>query len=352
MIKGGQVTIKDMARILGVAPSTVSRALQGHPDISAETRRLVNELAVRLKYQPNVVAQGLKFRRSNTIGVIIPEIVHYFFSQVISGIEEVAYKAGYTVIFCQSNERYDREVNNVKTLIAHRVDGILVSVSKETRDFQHLADILENQIPLVFFDRAAPGITADMVVTNDREAACMATLHLAGQGKKRIAHFAAPQNLFIGMERKAGYLDGLVLAGLTPDPALCVEADSFEKACHEISRMKASGTFPDAIFGANDLTAIGAMKSLLREGFRIPEEVAVTGFSDSRFAEIAEPSLTSVDQHGFEMGTLATQTLLKRIESADREYPCDTIIVKADLIIRNSSVCSKGVEPGAGHQAC
>ncbi|HNU78827.1 MAG TPA: LacI family DNA-binding transcriptional regulator, partial [Prolixibacteraceae bacterium] len=269
MIKGGQVTIKDMARILGVAPSTVSRALQGHPDISAETRRLVNELAVRLKYQPNVVAQGLKFRRSNTIGVIIPEIVHYFFSQVISGIEEVAYKAGYTVIFCQSNERYDREVNNVKTLIAHRVDGILVSVSKETRDFQHLADILENQIPLVFFDRAAPGITPDMVVTNDREAACMATLHLAGQGKKRIAHFAAPQNLFIGMERKAGYLDGLVLAGLTPDPALCVEADSFEKACHEISRMKASGTFPDAIFGANDLTAIGAMKSLLREGLRI-----------------------------------------------------------------------------------
>ncbi len=260
-MSSGQVTIKDLARILGIAPSTVSRALQDHPDISSQTKRQVSELAARLKYQPNVVAQGLKFRRSNTIGVIIPEIVHYFFSQVISGIEDVAYKAGYTVIFCQSNERYDREVDNVRTLMAHRVEGILVSVSKETRDYQHLADIRDNNIPLVFFDRAAPGIDADKVITNDREAACMATRHLIAQGRKRIAHFAAPQNLLIGKERKAGYLDALAEAALPFDPDLCTEVDTFEKAYSQIARMKADGILPGALFCANDLTAIGAIKS-------------------------------------------------------------------------------------------
>mgnify|MGYP001767328095 CR=1 FL=1 len=334
----GHVTIKDMARILGVAPSTVSRALQGHPDISAETRRVVRELAEKMKYQPNIVAQGLKFRRSNTIGVIIPEIVHYFFSQVISGIEDVAYNAGYTVIFCQSNEKYDREAGNVKALMAHRVEGILVSVSKETSDFQHLRDVRENGIPLVFFDRVAPGIPADQVVTNDREAACMATLHLAGQGRKKIAHFAAPQNLLIGRERRQGYLEALARAGLPFDPTLYTEADSFEKAQREVHRLIAEGHLPDAIFGTNDLTAIGAMKALISAGISVPGQVAVAGFSDSRFAEVTEPTLTSVDQHGFEMGTLATQLLLKRIHAEEKEYPFETRIVKADLVIRNSSM--------------
>jgi len=333
-----QVTIKDIARILGIAPSTVSRALQDHPDISGETKRQVSELAARLKYQPNVVAQGLKFRRSNTIGVIIPEIVHYFFSQVISGIEDVAYKAGYTVIFCQSNERYDREVDNVRTLMAHRVEGVLVSVSKETRDFQHLADIRESKIPLVFFDRAAPGIVADKVITNDREAACMAVRHLTAGSRKRIAHFAAPQNLLIGKERKAGYLDALAETEIPFYPELCIEADTFEKAYREIARMKAAGILPDALFGVNDLTAIGAIKSLLAENIRVPEDVAVSGFSDSRFAEISEPTLTSVDQHGFDMGTLATQLLLKRIRSGEKDFPVETKIVKADLVIRNSTL--------------
>ncbi len=333
----GHVTIKDIARILGVAPSTVSRALQGHPDISEETRRQVRELASQMKYQPNVVAQGLKFRRSNTIGVIIPEIVHYFFSQVISGIEDVAFNAGYTVIFCQSNERFDREVGNVKALMAHRVEGILVSLSKETHDFQHLHDVRENNIPLVFFDRVAPGMEADQVVTNDREAAAMAVLHLARQGRKRIAHFAAPQNLLISRERKQGYLDALAMEGIPFDPSLTVEADTFEKAEREVKWMIATGNIPDALFGANDLTAIGAMKSFQAAGFRVPGDIAVAGFSDSRFAEVAQPTLTSVDQHGFDMGTQATQMLLRRIDAGEEDIPYETRIVKADLIIRNSS---------------
>ena len=323
--------------MLGVAPSTVSRALPGHPDISEETHRQVRELASRLKYQPNVVAQGLKFRRSNTIGVIIPAIVHYFFSQVISGIEDVAYNAGYTVIFCPSNERYDREAGNVRALMAHRVEGILVSVSKETSDFQHLQDARDNNIPLVFFDRVAPGMAADQVVTNDREAAAMVVTHLAAQGKQRIAHFAAPRSLLIGRERHLGYLDALEQRGIPFDPALHMEADTFEKGWREADRLIAAGTLPDAIFCANDLTAIGAMKALQAKGVRVPHDIAVAGFSDSRFAEVSHPPLAPDDQHGSEMGTLATQMLLKRIHAEEKDFPAETIIVRADLVIRNSS---------------
>ena len=162
-------------------------------------------------------------------------------------------------------------------------------------------------------------------------------LHLARQGRKRIAHFAAPQNLLISRERKQGYLDALALEGLPYDPSLYVEADTFEKAEQEVKRMIAAGNIPDALFGANDLTAIGAMKSFQAAGFRVPGDIAVAGFSDSRFAEVAQPTLTSVDQHGFDMGTQATQMLLRRIDTGEEKIPYETRIVKADLIIRNSS---------------
>lgn len=337
-MKTGQVTIKDIARKLGVSPSTVSRALQGHPDISEETRREVHELASRLKYKPNVVALSLRQGHTHTIGVIIPEIVHFFFSQVISGIQDIAYKSGYTVIICQSDEKYDREIDNSRTLIAHQTEGILVSVSKETLDFQHFRDILDHGIPVVFFDRVAPGIEADRVITNDLESAYQATRHLIEQGRKRIAHFAGPQNLDIGRDRKAGYMKALAETSLPFIPEMCTEVDSFEKAFLQVLKMKNEGIMPDAIFASNDLTAIGAMKSLKKIGLRIPEDVAVAGFSYGQFAEISDPPLTSVDQHGYEMGSLATQMLLKRIQSQDQDFPCETKIVKGDLVIRNSSV--------------
>jgi len=336
-MKKGQVTIKDIAALLGVSPSTVSRALQSHPDISEKTRKEVREAADRYRYRPNLVAQGLKQGRSGTIGVIIPELVHFFFSQVISGIEDVAFRAGYTVIICQSNERYDREADNSRTLTAHQVDGVLVSVSKETVDYRHLREICDSGIPLVFFDRAAPGIPADQVLTNDREAARAATRHLIRKGRRRIAHFSGPPHLMICRERITGYVEALQESGLPFDPALCPEADSFEKAIRQVERMVQEGPFPDAVFATNDLTAIGAMKALKNLGFNIPGDVAVVGFSDGRFAEISEPMLTSVDQHGFEMGTLATELLLSRIQQRSPGAPFETRIVPADLVIRSSS---------------
>jgi DNA-binding LacI/PurR family transcriptional regulator len=337
-MKNVQITIKDIARQLSISPSTVSRALKDHPDISSETKKAVNELAGRLKYQPNAVALSLKQNRSYTIGVIIPEIVHYFFSSVISGIEDVAYDAGFTVIICQSNEFFDREFSNTKALLAHRVDGILVSISKETSTYQHFDDIKDRNIPMVFFDRIVPGFLADQVIIDDLEASYRATKHMILGGRKRIAHFAGPQNLLIGQQRKQGYIKALREGGLPIEEGLMQEADTFEKARIYTMSLLESSNPPDGIFAVNDLTAIGAMQTIQKTGIKIPQQIAVVGFSDGRFSGITDPTLTSVDQHGYEMGTIATEMLLKRILSETQDYPFETKVLKADLIIRESSV--------------
>ena len=337
-MRSTQITIKDIARILGISPSTVSRALKDHPDINSDTKKAVNELATKLKYQPNAVALSLKNSRSNTIGVIIPEIVHYFFSSVISGIEDVASKKGFTVIICQSNESYDREVANARTLLSHRVDGILVSISKETHLFDHLTDLQDGGIPLVFFDRITPEINADQVIIDDMEASYNATRHLIEIGRKRIAHFAGPQSLIIGRDRLQGYMNALTEAGLPVDNRLIVEADTFEKARTAVDKMLDAGIVPDGVFAVNDLTAIGAMQTIQKKGYKIPEEIAVVGFSDGRFSGITDPNLSSVDQHGYEMGITAAEMLFQRILSSEDEYVPEVKILKADLIVRGSSV--------------
>ncbi|WP_340112030.1 LacI family DNA-binding transcriptional regulator [Maribellus mangrovi] len=337
-MKSGLVTIKDLARELKISASTVSRALKNHPDISEATKKAVHELAEKLNYQPNAVALSLKQRRSNTIGVIIPEIVHYFFSSVISGIEDVAYDAGYNVIICQSNERYEREVANAKTLLASRVDGILVSISKETEDYSHFFNLQNNNVPMVFYDRIVPGLEADQVIIDDFDAAYRVTRHLIDSGRKHIAHFAGPQKLLIGRQRKDGYIKALKESGLEIDESLIIEADSFEKARLAVMRLLNEKRDFDGIFAVNDLTAIGAMQTVQKKGLKIPEEVAIVGFSDGRFSGITDPTLTSVDQHGYEMGSIATQMLLKRITAEDDSYPAETRILNADLIVRGSSL--------------
>ncbi|NQU86207.1 MAG: LacI family DNA-binding transcriptional regulator [Mariniphaga sp.] len=336
-MKSGQITIKDIARELGISPSTVSRALKNHPDISTDTKKAVNELAKRLNYQPDAIALSLRQNRSNTIGIIIPEIVHYFFSSVISGIEDVAYDSGFTVIICQSNELYDREHSNTKALLSHRVDGVLVSISKQTSDYQHLYDIKDRGIPIVFFDRIVPGFIADQIIIDDLEASYRATKHLITGGRKRIAHFAGPQRLLIGKQRKEGYIKALKEAGLPIEEELMQEADTFEKAHIYVAKLLELENPPDGIFAVNDLTAIGAMQTLQKRGIKIPKEIAIVGFSDGRFSGITDPTLTSVDQHGYEMGTIATEMLLKRILSDNKEYPYETKVLNAELIIRGSS---------------
>ncbi|WP_347839178.1 LacI family DNA-binding transcriptional regulator [uncultured Draconibacterium sp.] len=337
-MKSGLVTIKDLARELNISASTVSRALKNHPDISAETKRAVNELAEKMNYQPNAVALSLKQRRSNTIGVIIPEIVHYFFSSVISGIEDVAYDAGFNVIICQSNERFEREVANAKTLLASRVDGVLVSISKETTSYKHLHNFANNNVPMVFYDRIVPDLIADQVIIDDFDASYRATKHLIDSGRERIVHLGGPMSLLIGKQRKEGYLKALAEAGIAVDEDLILESDSFEKARMAIMKLINQKKKFDGVFATNDLTAIGAMQTIQKKGYKIPDEIAVVGFSDGRFSGITDPTLTSVDQHGYEMGTIATQMLLKRITAEVDDYPFETNVLNANLIVRGSSL--------------
>jgi LacI family transcriptional regulator len=336
-MKNNPITIKDIARELKISASTVSRALKNHPDISTETKKAVNELADKYNYQPNAVALSLKQRRTNTIGVVIPEIVHYFFSSVISGIEDVAYDQGFNVIICQSNEKYDREVVNVRTLLANRVDGILASITKETLNYDHFYKVQENDVPLVFYDRVIPNFQADQVIVDDLEAAYNATKHLIEGGRKKIAHFAGPQKLLIGQLRKEGYLKAMHEAGIEIMDNWIVEADNFEKGRTAIMGLLDEKIAFDGIFAVNDLTALGAMQTLQKSGIKIPDQVAVVGFSDGRLSGITDPALTSVDQHGYEMGTVAAELLLDRIKGKKTESPFEVKVLNTNLIVRGSS---------------
>ena len=230
MMHSGQVTIKDIARELGISPSTVSKALKNHPEISKETRKKVNDLARKLNYKPNAIALSLRSSRTKTIGLVIPEIVHHFFSSVISGIEDVAYDAGYNVMIFQSNESFNREVIATTALLDARVEGILISLSRETRDYLHLQNILGNGVPLVMFDRVCDDIKTDKVTVDDFEGAYNAVSHLIRTVCRRIAHLAGPPGLNITELRKNGYLEALKDHKLEIDRDMLLYCDNFNQA--------------------------------------------------------------------------------------------------------------------------
>lgn len=338
MEKRGQVTIKDIAKELNISPSTVSRALKNHPDISQKTKDAVHELADRYKYKPNAVALSLRSSKTHMIGVLIPNIVHYFFSSVISGIEHVTNDMGYNVMICQSDENSEREITSLQTLANARVDGILLSVSKNTFDFSPYQDLIDNKIPLVFFDRAAKDIMADKVIIDDIKGAYIATEHLINCGCKRILHLAAPQNLMIGQRRKEGYMRALEDNNLPYDESLVIKCDSREEAIEVMEDVYKKGLNPDGVFAVNDLTATGVLRVVKKHGYRIPEDVQVVGFSDGFVANVTDPTLTTIDQHGFEMGKEAAQLLLKRINNEINNYSPVTKVIPTNIIKRESTL--------------
>jgi LacI family transcriptional regulator len=329
------ITIKDIARELGISPSTVSRALKDHPDISKATRDAVNELAERWNYRPNPIALSLKSGSSKTIGVIIPEVVHYFFSTVISGIEDVLYQRDYNMILCQSNEMWEHEVKNIRTLLSSRVDGILASVTKTTVDFSHYRSILDKDIPLVFFDRAAEELKTDSVVIDDETGAYKAVNHLLRTGKKRIVHLSGPMQLAIARARLNGYLKAMKEYRLTPSEQDIVKCDDIQSAETVVPELLMRTPRPDAFFAVNDLTAAQALMIIKRYGLKIPEEIAIVGFTNSQIATLTDPGLTSVDQKGYEMGKVAATLLIDRIENP--RNPVQNRIITSELVIRGSS---------------
>lgn len=332
-----QITIKDIAKKLGVSTSTVSRALQDHPDISVKTREAVKELAKILGYKPNMIALNLKHSRTNTIGVLVPEVEHYFFSTILNGVEEVAYKNNYSVMVFQSNESYMREVLIAQTFLANRVDGVLASFTKNTHDFSHFQQIVDNEIPLVFFDRERDEIHADSVIVDDYSGAYNAVTHLISKGCKNIALFSAPQHLVLGKNRLEGYKAALENHGIPFNSDLVYSCDTYDQA-EKISRsILKKHDRPDAIFAVNDLTAIGAMKVAKQQGLKIPDDIMFVGFENSRSSYICEPELTTVDQFGFELGKKATELLLSRIKLDSFDYKTEKKIVKTHLVKRETT---------------
>lgn len=336
-MKSHQVTIKDIAKTLGISVSTVSRALKNHPDISEETKIQVKSLARKLNYEPNALALSLRKNKSNTIGVIIPEIVHHFFSSVISGMEDVAYEQGYNVMMCQSNELYEREIINSQTLLSNRVDGVLISMSKHTQDYEHFRNFQNQGIPMVFFDRICPDILTDRVIINDEAGGFLATEHLIQIGCRRIAHFSTPQHLLIGQGRLAGYQRALRQYKMEPEPELIVHCDTSESAMALTADFLVKHPDVDAIFAVNDSTAIAAMQVIQRMGKRVPGDISVVGFGDGPNALICSPTLTTVEQKGYEIGMEAVKLLVYKIENETSSDSFQTRVIAPNLIVREST---------------
>ena len=329
-------TIIDIAKILRISPSTVSRALNNHPDIKIKTKEKVRNIAKKLQYSPNTIAQSLKNNRTKTIGVMIPEIKHDFFSSAISGIEEIAYHSGYTIIVCQSNESYEREVLNTIALMRHRVAGVIVSISQNTKSGEHFKDLLRRKIPLVFFDRVCDDIEASKVVIDDYKSAFDAFKFLINKGYKKIAHFAGPQGVGVYEKRLKGYVDAIKENKIPFVNGLLLHAglntsDGYES----MDSLFKSKLIPDAIFTVNDPVALGACKRIKEAGLKIPNDIAAIGFSNNVITSVVDPSLTTVDQFPFEMGRKAAELLIQTIEN--KLMKPKTIIIDTKLIVREST---------------
>ena len=335
MLKG-QVTIKDIARELGISPSTVSKALKGHPDISPVTKKAVKELVEKWHYKPDPIAQSLQSGHSKTIGVIVPEIVHYFFSTVISGIEDLAYDSGYMVMFCQSNESYEREVKAVQTLISSRVDGILVSLCKVTENFDHFRLIMAAGIPLVFFDRVCDELETDRVIVDDEAGAYEGVRHLINTGCRNIVHLSGPPNLLIGRNRKNGYIKALKDHNLPVLEENIIKCDTSGEAAIIIPELLQRSKKIDGIFAVNDLTAAESMKIVKLYGYRVPEDISFVGFTSGMISDLTDPPLTSVEQHGYVVGKEAVRLLIDNLEK--RNYTeVQTKIIKTELVVKGST---------------
>lgn len=329
-------TIKDIAQRLHISTSTVSRALRNQPDVNPETKKAVMTLAEELDYQPNRVALSLLKKHTYTIGVLVPNL-DYFFATAIRGIDEMALEAGYTVMVCQSNESYGREMVNIRRLLESRVDGLIISVSSETKNFDHFRRLQEREVPMVFFDRDIAEIRSPKVVLDNFDGAVQATEHLIRQGRKRIAFLAGPENLSISNKRKEGYLATLKKHRVKADRELIIHCDFNQAyaqvATEELLHLKKK---TDAILAVSDRIAIGASLAIKERGLRMPQDIALVGFNNEPITKLLSPSISSVDQPAFEMGKTAARLFIELMH-ADSETPAPTVTLKPELIVRESS---------------
>lgn len=332
-------TIKDIASHLNISPSTVSRALRNHPDISQRTKDLVRSVAEELDYQPNTIAQNLKNRQSNVIGVIVPQVKHYFFASIMAGITDVAYDAGYTVMICQSNDDYEREVINTQLFISQHVAGLLISVSQSTNEYDHFKALKRRNIPVVFFDRIIDDIDSSAVCIDDYQSAVMATEHLIEKGYKKIAHLGGPQYLTICRQRFNGFMDTIKKHGLPiQDDWIVFEGMNEEHGSLALNRLfEQMHEMPDALFCVTDPVAIGAYMELKKRNIKIPDQIALVGFSDNPTSSLIDPPLTTIHQPAYDIGKTATELLIEEINHSSEQTTPVRKVLETQLIIRQST---------------
>lgn len=334
-----QATIKDIAKKLQISTSTVSRALRNAGDVNIETKKAVLHLSEELKYQPNKLALSLQQNQTHTIGVIVPNL-DYVLATMVKGIDEVALEAGYTVMVCQSNESFGREIVNTRRLMNSLVDGFIISVSSETKVFDHFQKIQDKNMPMIVFDRVSPDLLAPRVKLNNKEGGLLATEHLIAQGYKRIAILAGPKNLTISNHRLDGYLEALKKHKIKPDPELIVHCDFNQdfayRATLDLLGMKKR---PDAIFTISDRMAIGAMLAIKETGLVMPKDIGLVGFNNEPVTGLVTPAISSVEQPAFELGKTAAKLFIERMHHDDDMKDVE-IILKPRLIVRESSVRS------------
>ncbi|MGB5238072.1 MAG: LacI family DNA-binding transcriptional regulator [Flavobacteriaceae bacterium] len=335
-----KITLKHIAKELDVSISTVSKALKNSEEIGRDTKEKIQAIAKLYNYRPNNIAISLKNKRTKNIGVIIPDIVHHFFTTVFRGIEKYANEKGYNVIVCVSDESFDKEVINMEMLANGSIDGFIMALSAETQmknDFNHLKEVTEQGIPLVLFDRITDDVICDKVIINDEEAAYNAVKKLIESGKKRIALFTTENYLGVSSKRADGYFRALKDHKLETDENLVLELPfQFEK------EDKSEAFFErysfDAVLCVNEIFAIRAMRTAQRMGIKIPQELAIIGFTDGILSKLSSPSLTAVAQHGNRMGEIAAQMLIEKVESDQERESFRTEIIEATIIERESTI--------------
>lgn len=331
------ITIKDIAKALNLSTSTVSRALRGSYEINPETKKLVLDYAEKVNYHPNPIALSLKENKSRAIGVIVPEIANHFFSQAINGIEAEAYERGYHVVIFQSHESYERERSNIQHLLGRKVDGVLLSLSGQTTDTQHLQVIQRRGVPLVVFDRITNDIETNKVIADNFKGAFEATEHLILNGRKRIAHITSPSLLYTTYERLEGYKAALEKHAIQFDDKLVKYCGFAPEEARQVIFELLESEKPDAIFTASDRLALDSFAAVKAKGIRIPEDVAFIGFTNLGVAHLLDPPLSTVVQPAFAIGKTAAEILLNTIEKKQNAAEIKTIRIPTELNLRQSS---------------
>ena len=340
-MKNDNITIKDIAKALNLSSSTVSRALKGSYKISEATQQLVKQYAEANHYRPNLMAQSLKNQKSRCIGVVLCSIPNNFFAEVISGIESIAYSKDYLLIITQNLESYEREVKNLANLTWRSVDGLLVSLSTETKDTSHFEKLHNQGLPIVFFDRVTDDFQTHQVITDNIGGAYEATKHLIERGYKRIATITSSPYLSITTERLEGYKKALTEHNMplndeyiqyVPHGGMVIE--EIESALNALLQLKEP---PDALLTASDRITIGSYSLIQRKGLIIPDQLAVAGFSNFTAPELFNPPLTTVRQNAFEMGKLATELLIQQVESKRPLTSFEKKVLPTELIVRSST---------------